>query len=274
MEGCNMDFIALNHKCYEMKLKALEMALSTGKNGSHIGGGFSAMEIMVTLFEIADLSEEEDRDRIIVSKGHCVLALYTALWKHGFISDKELATFDKNGTHFHGHPHRDLSHHIEFSGGSLGLGMSYAVGVALSCKKKGLNNKVYVILGDGECDEGIVWESLMSAAAFHLDNLVIIVDRNKLQLDGPTKEVLNQYSLEDKFKAFGYTVDVVNGHSVEDLYHVLTLHRPMPRAIIANTNKANGLSFLQDRKESHQCSISEAQYEQAVKEIKEAYHEI
>lgn len=257
-----------------MKLKALGMALSTGRNGSHIGGGFSSMEIFATLTDVARLGKDENRDRIIVSKGHCVLSYYTALWKHGFLSEEELSTFDKNGTHFHGHPHRDLNHGIEFSGGSLGLGISYAVGVAIACKRNKLDNTVYVILGDGECDEGIVWESLMSIASYKLDNIVVIVDRNKLQLDGPTVDVMNQYCLEDKFKSFGFNVDVVDGHSIDALYDSLSEKIVKPRVIIADTYKAHGISFLEGKKESHQCSISEKQYEQAVKEIKVEYNEI
>ena len=168
--------ISLEKDCYDMKLKALEMALSTGSNGSHIGGAFSAMEIFATLYSVAHVDDtfDEKRDRIIVSKAHCVLAYYTALWKKGLLCEKDLSTFDKNGTSFHGHPHRNLTYGIEFSGGSLGLGLSYAVGVALAMQKKHQSNKVYVLLGDGECDEGIVWESLMSIANFKLNNLIIL----------------------------------------------------------------------------------------------------
>lgn len=261
--------------CYEMKLKALEMALSTGRNGSHIGGAFSAMEIFSVLYKIAHIPsmQDEERDRIIVSKGHCVLAIYTALWKKGFISDDDLLTFDKNGTKFHGHAHRNLEKGLEFSGGSLGLGISYAAGVAIACKKKGLKNRIYVVVGDGECDEGIVWEAAMAMAAYELNNVTIIIDRNQMQLDGPTSEVLNQYKLEDKFKAFDYDVDIVDGHSIEQLYKVL-IQKNGRRVIIANTIKAHGISFLEMKKESHQCPLSEEQYRQAVKEIKEAYYEI
>ena len=169
----------LIEQCYQMKTKALEMALGTGSNGSHIGGAFSAMEIFAALYEVANIDmNNPERDRIIVSKGHCVLAYYTALWQKGLITEEELSTFDKNGTKFHGHPHRQLDKGIEFSGGSLGLGLSYAVGVALACKRKGMKNRIDVLVGDGECDEGIVWESLMSIKNYQLDNMTIIVDRN------------------------------------------------------------------------------------------------
>lgn len=265
--------ISLEKDCYDMKLKALEMALSTGSNGSHIGGAFSAMEIFAALYSVAYVDDtfDEKRDRIIISKAHCVLAYYTALWKKGLLCEKDLSTFDKNGTSFHGHPHRNLTYGIEFSGGSLGLGLSYAVGVALAMQKKYQSNKVYVLLGDGECDEGIVWESLMSIANFKLNNLIIIVDRNGYQLDGSTKEIMNQYSLEEKFKSFGLEVEVVNGHSIEELLCVLNKPSDVSRVIIADTVKANGISFLMNNKMAHHCVLSLKKYEKAVEDIKAMY---
>lgn len=265
--------ISLEKACYDMKLKALEMALSTGSNGSHIGGAFSAMEIFAVLYSVANVDNtfDEKRDRIIVSKAHCVLAYYTALWKKGLLCEDDLSTFDKNGTAFHGHPHRNLTYGIEFSGGSLGLGLSYAVGVALAMQKKQLDNRVYVLLGDGECDEGIVWESLMSVTNFKLNNLTIIVDRNGYQLDGPTKEVMNQYSLEEKFKSFGFEVDLVNGHSIGDLLRVLDKPSNISKVIIADTVKANGISFLMNNKMAHHCALPLKKYERAVEDIKAMY---
>lgn len=264
----------IEEKCRDMKFKALDMALSTGSNGSHIGGGFSAMEILATLYAVASIGNPQDvhRDRVIVSKGHCVLAYYTALWKAGLVKEEDLLSFDKNGTRFHGHPHRDLSLGIEFSGGSLGLGISYAVGVAVACNRGGLDNKIYVLLGDGECDEGIVWEALMSISNFQLNNIVIIIDRNGYQLDGPTNEVMNQFSLEQKFQAFGFEVDVVNGHSVAELYNAFIKVSHASRVIIADTVKANGISFLMDNKMAHHCALSPKKYDTAVEDIKEMYN--
>ena len=259
--------------CYEMKLKALDMALSTSF-GAHIGGGFSAMEIMRSLYAVAHIPTMTDvsRDRIIVSKGHGVLALYTALWKTGYITDDELATFETDGTQFHGHPHRNLNKGIEFSGGSLGLGLSYAVGVAKACQLKDLQNTIYVLLGDGEMDEGIVWESLMSISNFHLNNMTLIIDRNNYQLDGSTSEVMKLNPLEDKLKAFGFDVEAVDGHSIEALIESLPKKSNQPRAIIANTVKAHGISFLENNKMSHQCTLTKKKYEQAVEEIRRAYY--
>lgn len=262
----------LTRDVYEMKLKALDMALSTSF-GAHIGGGFSAMEIMRCLYEEANIPsmQDESRDRIILSKGHGVLALYTALWKKGLITEEDLTTFETNGTSFHGHAHRNLEKGIEFSGGSLGLGLSYAVGVAKACKDKGLGNRIYVILGDGEMDEGIVWEALMSIVNFGLNNVTIIIDRNQYQLDGPTNEIMNLLSVEDKLTSFGYEVEMVDGHSITDLLGVLGKSSGKPRAIVANTIKGNGVSFLVNNKISHQCVLPKKKYDLAIEEIKKAY---
>lgn len=262
----------LQKQCLDMKLKALEMALSSGSFGSHIGGAFSSMELLACLFEIGKIHPfEEDRDRIIISKGHSVLSLYTALWQNGLLSEDNLGSYDQNGTHFHGHPNRDLSLGIEFSAGSLGLGLSYAVGVATACKRKNLRNQIYCIVGDGECDEGIVWEAIQTASQLNLDNLTIIVDSNQYQLDGPTIEIMNQSQIADKFKAFGFDVSEVNGHDIETLLEVLPIKSDKPRAIIANTIKAHGISFLENNKMSHHCSLTKKKYLQAVEDIRKSY---
>lgn len=268
-----MEETRIRQNVFEMKIKALDMALSTSF-GAHIGGGFSIMELMACLYEVANIPSmaDEGRDRIILSKGHGVLALYTSLWKKGLMTEEDLATFETDGTLFHGHAHRNLEKGIEFSGGSLGLGISYAVGVAKACKDKGLNNRIYVILGDGEMDEGIVWEALMAISNFELNNVTIIVDHNQYQLDGPTSEIMNLLSVEDKLKAFGYEVETVDGHSILALLDTLGKSSDKPRAIVANTIKANGISFLMNNKVSHQCVLPRKKYELAVEEIKNAYN--
>ena len=267
-----MSIKQINKDVLDMKLKALDMALNTSF-GAHIGGGFSAMEIIRCLYEVANIPSmhDENRDRIILSKGHGVLALYTSLWKKGLMNVEDLASFETNGTSFHGHAHRNIEKGIEFSGGSLGLGISYAVGVAKACRMKRLQNRVYVILGDGEMDEGIVWESLMSISNYGLNNVTLIVDKNHYQLDGTTDSVMNLLSIEDKLNAFGFDVETVNGHSIPELLETLGKVSDKPRAIVANTIKANGISFLINNKTSHQCILTKKKYELAVKEIKEVY---
>lgn len=256
----------------ELRLSALRMACNCGKNGSHVGSGLSAIEIMATLYGDVmryDVNSpyEENRDRLVVSKGHCVLAYYSVLNKVGFLSDSDIASFETNGSHFHGHAMRNLEKGIEFSGGSLSMGMSFAVGQALSCKRKGLSSRVFVLVGDGECDEGLIWEAAMSAAHFGLNNLTVIVDRNKLQYDGPTQSVMNLFDLAVKFEAFGFDVDRVDGHDCNALSKALKKTSDKPICVIADTIKGKGVSFIEGSKEWHHHTLSQEQYEQAKKEV-------
>lgn len=276
MEDNNMDSTLekkITEECRLMKLKTLGMGLGAGSSGSHIGGAFSVTEIVNTLIHFANIPHpaSPERDRIILSKGHGAMALYTALWQRGILSEEDLDGFDKNGSGMYGHPHRNLSKGIEFSAGSLGLGLSYAVGVAYSLKERSLNNHVYAIVGDGECNEGIVWEACMSASNFHLDNLTVIVDKNGWQLDGPTDEVMNTTSLENKFKAFGFSVIPVDGHHPQELWKALSEEVDLPKVIIANTVKANGISFLENTRESHHCVLTKKKYQMAVDDVNKYY---
>ena len=185
----------------------------------------------------------------------------------GFLTDEDIASFETNGSHFHGHAMRNLEKGIEFSGGSLSMGMSFAVGQALACKKKGLTSRVFSIVGDGECDEGLIWEAAMSAANYGLNNFVLIVDRNKLQYDGPTAEVMNQIDLGDKFRAFGFDVRVVDGHDVDALADALNATCGKPVCVIADTIKGKGVSFMEGVKTWHHSVLTQEQYDQAVKEV-------
>lgn len=255
-----------------LRLSALQMALNSGKNGSHLGAGLSSVEIFAALYGGVlkyDLQNkaDENRDRLVVSKGHCVLSYYSALRQAGFLTDEDIQSFETNGSHFHGHAMRNLDKGIEFSGGSLSMGMSFAVGQALACKKKGLTSRVFSIVGDGECDEGLIWEAAMSAANYGLNNFVLIVDRNKLQYDGPTTEVMNQIDLGDKFRAFGFDVRVVDGHDVEALATALNAPSEKPVCVIADTIKGKGVSFMEGVKTWHHSVLTQEQYDQAVKEV-------
>ena len=255
-----------------LRLSALKMAFDCGKNGSHVAPGLSAIEIMATLYGDVlryDVHRpcSENRDRLVVSKGHCVLAYYSALNKVGFLTDEDIASFETNGSHFHGHAMRNLDNGIEFSGGSLSMGMTFAVGLALSCKRKNLHNRIYVLVGDGECDEGLIWESAMSAANFGLDNLTVIIDRNQLQYDGPTKDVMDQIDLGKKFEAFGFDVTVVDGHDCAALSTALKKTCDKPICIIADTIKGKGVSFIEGVKEWHHHTLTQEQYELARKEV-------
>lgn len=258
----------------DIRLSALKMALNSGKNGSHLGAGLSAVEIFSALYSNvlhlnAGNREDENRDRLIVSKGHCVLSYYSTLYLAGYLTKKDIESFETNGSRFHGHAMRDIQKGIEFSGGSLSMGMSFAVGQALACKKKKLSNRVFVLLGDGECDEGLVWEAAMSAANYKLNNLTVIIDRNGLQYDGPTSQVMNQIDLAAKFRAFGFDTSVVDGHNIEELTVALGQKSANPICVIADTVKGKGISFMEGDKKWHHSVLTKEQYEIAVKEIED-----
>ena len=255
-----------------LRLSALQMAYNCGKNGSHLGAGLSAVEIFAALYGKVlhyDINnrEDENRDRLVVSKGHCVLSYYSALRWAGFLTDEDINSFEVNGSHFHGHAMRNLQKGIEFSGGSLSMGMSFAGGIALACKKKGLGARVYALVGDGECDEGLIWESAMSAANYGLNNFYVIVDRNKLQYDGPTTDVMNQIDLGEKFKSFGFEIREVDGHNPDILADALDRPGDKPVCVIANTIKGKGVSFMEGVKEWHHHTLTEEQYLQAKGEV-------
>lgn len=257
-------------ECKDIRKRILELAFKAGSNGSHLGGSLSAVEILNTLYHSGFNFNPADvaRDRLILSKGHAALAMYCVLESVGIITKEDAETFEQNGTTLFAHAKKNISKGIEFSGGSLSLGISYAVGVALACKSKGFNNRIFVLLGDGECDEGLVWEAVMSAVNYHLDNLTFIVDCNGLQSDGYTKDVMDHSPLEKKFEGFGCNVVSVDGHSekeVAEAYKVKS--NDCPLAIIAHTVKGKGVSFMENLQQWHHGTISQAQYDQAMEEV-------
>ena len=254
-----------------MRKRILRLSKNAGINGSHVGGSLSMVEILTVLYSILkrDTSVLEERDRFILSKGHGALALYCILEQKGLLSPEETETFESNGTAFYAHAKRNVEKGLEFSGGSLSLGISFAVGVALACRAKGIKNHIYVLVGDGECDEGHLWEAVMSAANFKLDNLTVIVDYNGLQSDGFTENIMNLSSLAQKFKSFGFHTTEVDGHSIEQLYEVFnSAFSSSPCAIIARTVKGKGVSFMENERMWHHGILTDKLYEQAVSEIK------
>lgn len=256
----------------DIRKSVIDMAFAAGKNGSHIGPALSTVEIFAALYGKVlkfdtKFPNADNRDRVIISKGHCVLAYYSALYYAGFISKEDLKSFETNGSHFHGHAMRNLANGIEFSGGSLSMGMSFAVGVALACKKKNLHNRVFVLVGDGECDEGLIWEAAMSASHYHLDNLTVIVDQNKLQYDGKTTEVMNHDDLAQKFQAFGFDTVKVDGHDPYKLAIAFEKTSDKPICVIADTIKGKGISFMEGIKTWHHSVLNEQQYKKAKEEL-------
>lgn len=265
------DIEELENACIQMRLDALYMAKEAVY--SHIGGALSLIEILAVLYlNIMNIDSnkplDENRDRFILSKGHATQALYPALCLKGFIDKEELYTYKKDNTRLYAHPSKNLAMGIEFSSGSLGQGVSQAVGVALALKhKKNFNSKVYVVIGDGECDEGSVWEAVMSASHFKLDNLCIIVDKNNLQYDGATNDILNLNSLLNKFSAFGCETFEVDGHDIVELINVFNEKTTNAKVVIANTVKGKGVSFMENMQNWHHDRLTENLYNDAIKEV-------
>lgn len=252
------------------------MAHKAGSKGAHFGAGFSSMDIMAVLYgKILNVDPKnplmEGRDRFIPSKAHCTLSFYTALAYAGFFAPDKLDTFEMNESDFGGHPCMNDKYGIDFSGGSLGMGLSLAVGLALSAKRKKTDANIYVMVGDGELDEGSNWEAIMSASQFKFDNLFIVVDRNKLQYDGFTDDIMNLGNLNDKFVSFGCNVYNVDGHDIDKMVEVFEkvkkLKNNKPNVIIADTIKGKGISFMENKKEWHHGIINETQYQQALSEL-------
>ena len=255
-----------------IRLDAMDMALASGNNGSHLGGSLSCVEIMSVLYgEVLHLDIENplnpDRDRFIPSKNHCVLSHIPALAQAGFISHDEILEFQKDGGRLTGYPQRQEIG-LEYSGGSLGMAISVGVGLALSSKEKNRGNKIYILMGDGELNEGSIWEALMSGAHYKLDNLIAIIDRNHLSYDGDTESVMAIENLVDKFNSFNWFVSECNGHDTYDLLKAFAEDpQGKPHVIIADTVKGKGVSFIENRPEWHHHRLSQDEYEKARAEL-------
>lgn len=263
----------LNHSCREMRKGILRMAKAAGGSGLHFGGSLSLIEIAASLYlEVMNISAAtvtaEGRDRFILSKGHGIPAVYAAMVQSGMLDEAELDTFKKDTTRLYGHPSMNHELGIEYSTGSLGQGLSLAVGTALGLRhKKNYASRVFVVLGDGECDEGSVWEAAMSAAQFELNNIVAIVDRNKLQYDGNTENIMNLESLTDKWSSFGWEVIQIDGHNVAACCEAFSHKSDKPLAVIANTIKGKGISFMENDPAWHHKKMISAQEKQAMEEL-------
>ena len=261
----------LRGKAQATRRSVLEMISSAGQG--HIGGDFSVTDILTVLFGAVLKVDPErpdmgDRDRFILSKGHCAGALYATLAQTGFFSEDELSTFMSPMSALNGHPNRNKVPGVETNTGPLGHGLPVAVGAAVGAKLLNTGSRVFVVLGDGELQEGSNWEALMSAAHFKLDNLFVIVDRNRLQQGARTEETAGLDPLDKKFAAFGLEVRVVDGHDHEALVGALAPSRTgAPVGLIANTVKGKGVSFIEDRVEWHHKVPSKEQTIQALQEL-------
>ncbi len=250
--------------------------IMTGNAGSgHPGGSLSAADIVTALyFNIMRHDPENpawpDRDRFILSKGHAAPLLYAALAESGYFPLETLPTLRKLGSSLQGHADSNVTPGVEMTAGSLGQGLSFSVGVALAGRLNSQDYRVYVMLGDGECDEGQVWEAAMAAAHFRVDNLTAIVDNNGLQIDGWNRDVMNIEPLNDKWKSFGWHVIEVDGHNIPrllDAFKEAQSVKGKPSVIIAHTVKGKGVSFMENNVDFHGKAPNAEQVELALKEL-------
>lgn len=241
----------------------------------HLGGSLSATDLLTYLyFEEMDIMEKNvkgiERNRFVLSKGHASPLLYAVLAQKGLLEECELSTFRKIDSKLQGHPNMNYVHGVDMTTGSLGQGMSAAVGMALANKIDRKDHRIYVLLGDGECEEGEVWEAAMAAAHYQLNNLCAIVDYNGLQIDGRIKEVMNPTPIDEKFKAFGWNTLSIDGHDFEAMQNAFLQAKECtnkPTMVLAHTVKGKGISFMEHNVTWHGSTLNEYQYIQAMKEL-------
>lgn len=243
----------------------------------HPGGSLSATEILVALyFEVMRIDPTHPqllhRDRFVLSKGHAAPMLYTVLAHRGYFPVEEIKTLRQINSRLQGHPCAHKTPGVELSTGPLGLGVSAALGMALAARLQGGDEYIYVLMGDGELQEGIVWETAMAAVKFCADHLIVIVDQNGVQLDGPVEEIMPEGDLQAKFASFGWNVLSCDGHDIEqivDSVQCAQSHTGSPTVILAQTVKGKGVSFMEGKNIWHGKPIDDAEYEQAMRELKE-----
>lgn len=239
--------------CRQLRQDILEMICAAGSG--HPGGSLSCVEILAVLYyEVMHIDpaqpDDPERDRFLLSKGHAAPALYSTLARRGYFDPKLLTTLRQLGSPLQGHPHQERLPGLDCSSGSLGQGLSIANGLALAAKRQGKPYRSYCLLGDGEVQEGQVWEAAMTAAHYKLDNVCAIVDDNGVQLDGPTAQIMNVEPLGDKFAAFGWQVLPVDGHNVEDLalaFQEAAETKGRPTVLLAQCVKGKGVSFMENQ---------------------------
>lgn len=271
----NNELLELKKICNQTRKNILKM-VHNSKSG-HIGGAFSGVEILNVLYnkflniptEWKNSPNFENRDRFVLSKGHASALLYSVLAQRGFFPEADLMTFRKYGSKLQGHPCCRALNGVEVSTGSLGQGLSVGCGMAIGLKLDKKDSKVVVYMGDGELQEGSVWEAMMQAPHRKLDNLIAIIDRNGLQIDGETEKVMSLNPLDEKLKAFGWNVVEIDGHDFNQILSALEQSKTSdkPFAIIANTVKGKGVSFMENNAGWHGKAPNDEQFEQALKEL-------
>ena len=268
----------LREKAKELRKMLLTMIYKA--QSGHPGGSLSATDIVASLYfhrlRVDPKNPKwEDRDRFVLSKGHVCPVLYSALIMRGFISEDTIGTLRKQGSILQGHPDMKRCPGIEISTGSLGQGISCAVGMAIAGKMDEKEYRVYTLLGDGECDEGQVWEAAQAANKYQLDNLTVIIDNNGLQNDGFAKDIMPTLDLRAKFEAFGFQAVRIDGHNVDEITAALdfmkTQKNGKPKCIVCNTVKGKGVSFMENVAIWHGLAPNDEQYAQAMEDVEEGF---
>ena len=263
----------LEKKANEIRKNIVEEVYHA-KSG-HPGGSLSVADILTVLYfyEMNVNPKEpdwENRDRLVLSKGHCSPALYSCLANKGFFPVEDLANFRNINSYLQGHPDKNKVPGVDMTTGSLGQGLSSANGMAIAGKMDKKNYRVYCILGDGEIEEGQVWEAAMAASQYKLDNLCVIVDNNNLQIDGPIDKIMNSYPIDEKFESFGFYVINIDGHNIEAIIEAFEKAKSIkgkPTCIVAKTIKGKGIYYMENQEGWNGKAPNEEQYKQAIEEI-------
>lgn len=262
--------IQYDKKAKELRAEILKMLYAC--QSGHPGGSLSSVEILMALYyEVMKVNpknpEDPNRDRFVLSKGHACPALYAILADMGFFPKDDLKGLRQIDSHLQGHPDSTKTPGIDMNTGSLGIGASLAMGLALAAKHGNNGYNVYAVLGDGECQEGLVWEAAMASAHYKLDNLTFLLDYNKLQIDGSNDEVMSLGDINKKFEAFGFACFETDGHDVEAIVRTLKAHvTEKPKFICCNTVKGKGVSFMENQFEWHGSPMNSEQFEKALSE--------
>ncbi len=265
----------LEQKARKVREDIIEEVYSA-KSG-HPGGSLSIADILTVLyFREMNIQPEnpdwEERDRFVLSKGHCSPALYSCLANRGFFPVEDLKGFRNINSYLQGHPDKNKVPGVDMTTGSLGQGLSAANGMAIAGKVDKKEYRVYCVLGDGEIEEGQIWEAAMAASQYKLDNLCVIVDNNNLQIDGTIEEVMSSYPIDEKFRSFGFQVINIDGHDIEEIikaFEVAKNVKGKPTCIIAKTTKGKGITFMENQAGWHGKAPNEEQYQQAMKEMRQ-----
>lgn len=264
-----MEYKELDIKAKSLRKDVLDMIYNA--QSGHPGGSLSIIEMLLAIYHVTgnfDKNDKENSDKLVLSKGHAAPALYAVLADLGYFPKEDLKKFRQIDSHLQGHPDMHKTPGVDMSTGSLGQGISAAVGFALGGKYFNKKYNVYTIVGDGEIQEGLVWEAAMSAANYKLDNLIVLLDYNHLQIDGSNDEVMCVGDVLAKFKAFGFECFEVNGHDIGELVSAISMQiKDKPKFICCNTSKGKGVSFMENVFGWHGKAPNEEQYNEAIKEL-------